>query len=158
VVSIGIVLIHLPKKERGEFFPNLGMLTTLLPNKPSSKQCSGVVHPVMEVLGSKDHQEGEATLSSSLRQQEVEEGVFDWHVEQTLPPPHVSCLQKFNVEFFFDFCVNYQENDLMTGLHPYGFARKHCGVFMKLQVNIIHTFPFFCGQLVAAVFADVAIL
>ena len=93
--DIGIVLIHLPKKEKGQFFPNLGMLTTLLPRKPSNeKKSGGVVHPVMEVLEGKDHQEGVSTPSSLLRLQELEEEAFDWQVEQTISPPHVSCSPK----------------------------------------------------------------
>ena len=80
------MLIHLPKRDKGQFFPNLGMLTTLLPRKPSSGS-GAVVQPVMEVLG----QENRATPGHPAGEEEEEE-VYDWRVEQAIPSDNVRFL------------------------------------------------------------------
>lgn len=46
-IFIGNILVQIPKSTRGEYFPNLGMLTTLLA-KTKTAMCTG---PSIEELG-----------------------------------------------------------------------------------------------------------
>ncbi len=77
---LGNISIHLPKNEKGQFFPNLGMLTTLLPKKPSK----GVIQPIVEVLD----QEKVGSLEDENHEDDEE---LDWSMEQVLPSQQVSC-------------------------------------------------------------------
>ena len=58
---VGIVTVHLPKLNHGEYFQNLGMLTALLAKKPSENVSKVISKPLIEVL----------------------EGILSMHVQQT---------------------------------------------------------------------------
>jgi len=54
-VDSGTIVVHLPKRNRGEHFENLEMLTTLLSGKNHSTDLSKMgSNPLIEVMGCKD--------------------------------------------------------------------------------------------------------
>ena len=50
-MSLGTIVIQLPKRNHGEYFENLGMLTTLLSKKPSRDLGKMTSKPLIEVVG-----------------------------------------------------------------------------------------------------------
>jgi len=70
----GVVVVQVPKLTVGQHFPNLEMLTTLLPRKHKDLRSVGE-KPQIEVL----------ELEGGGAKEEEEEEEFDWEVEQTFP-------------------------------------------------------------------------
>ena len=79
-LPVGTLSVQLPKREHGQIFTNLGMLTTLLPRKLKDVQRAGV-QPLIEVVGDGD---GAAEVARTQGDEK-----FDWRMEQTVPPPDV---------------------------------------------------------------------
>lgn len=114
-ISTGIFTIHIPKKNIGEEFPNLDMLTTLL--APKKKH---VTKPLIEVVCTDDTPSGKTDNEDCLddnnkHQEEKEEDEEDedddmcWEVEQEV----------------------YQPKPLDG--YSYGFASQTTGVFARLK-------------------------
>lgn len=110
-VETGTVLVEIGKQCPGEHFPNLEMLTTLLPCKHKQLPKDLGAKPHIEVVGS----------SGGGAPEEEEEEEFDWEVEQSFPEGG----EKVD-----------DGGELLSGLVPYGFAQQQRGVFLRLQEEI----------------------
>ena len=118
-ISTGIFKIQVPKKNPGEYFPNMDMLTTLLETKKKH------LFKHIEVVDDDNQNENDLTkMNSNGKENEnvncskdvndnvggSEDDDLCWEVEQELFKPA----------------------DLLTG-YKYGFANKVNGVFSRLQ-------------------------
>ena len=77
-ISTGIFHLKLPKKNSGELFHNLDMLTTLLAPK------KGTIKPIIEVVS------GETTCSNESEDEDEED--YSWELEQQLYNPSENIL------------------------------------------------------------------
>lgn len=78
-------MVRVSKRNYGEHFPDLEMLTTLLPRKQKDLKKIGE-KPLIEVLEPVGGASGEGRgLIGENGQEEGEEEEFDWEVEQTFP-------------------------------------------------------------------------
>uniref|UniRef100_A0A7S3G5P2 CS domain-containing protein n=1 Tax=Palpitomonas bilix TaxID=652834 RepID=A0A7S3G5P2_9EUKA len=76
----GVITAFIPKKNKGEVFEDLGMITQLLTSKAKPD-----VKPLIEVVSSTNANGEEEAVPPSQRQG-FDPSLIDWEVEQQLPP------------------------------------------------------------------------
>ena len=92
------MVVHVPKRHRGEHFDDLGMITRLLSKKPRQRSdlATAGATALVEVVGSSDcagkdavvcsrENKGAGVEEEGEERGEEEEEEFDWQVEQELP-------------------------------------------------------------------------
>jgi len=146
LLNLGNIVVHLPKKNNGEFFEGLGLLTKLLSSKGANS--TGIASadtkstnsadlskpnykPLVEVLDGIIKLLCCVALSVVLLPDDDSQGAcacvdngdedddFDWSIEQALPKEETSV------------------SSLLNNKVLYGFANQYSGVLSKLQVSTI---------------------
>ncbi|KAL0480087.1 hypothetical protein AKO1_007255 [Acrasis kona] len=119
-IESNVVIVQLPKKNKGEHFNDLNMLTKLLSG--GTKEIPQVKKPLIEVIGGEDSNlDGEEEQGGKLDRRED----FDFEWKQNIPKP-------FSDSSLLDLeepTVNIESKDL----HPrYGFNNSHSKFFSSL--------------------------
>lgn len=92
----GNVTVLVSKSNHGEHFPNLEMLTTLLPHQKKDLKELGK-KPLIEVLEPEGACGEGAVAVGGVEEEEEEE--FDWQIQQTLPDKVFVVAKKWSLLF-----------------------------------------------------------